>query len=88
MQRQQSHLYETRAMASKGEIKKKWRQGRDTICNYQSNQAEPIFVPGPASGVSIKNVRGVRGKVSMREDLPPIAAATSGSQLAVTWNWP
>jgi hypothetical protein len=58
--------------------------GEGIICNYQLNQAEPIFVPGPASGVSKKSVRRMRGKVDMREDLPPIAAALTGSQRDVT----
>jgi hypothetical protein len=44
-------------MAFKGEIKKLWRQGRDINCKYQTSWAQSIFEPGPASGVSIKNVR-------------------------------
>jgi hypothetical protein len=62
--------------------------GEDIICNHQSNQPEPIFVPGPASGESEKSVRRMRGKVDMREDLRPIIAALIGSQRVVTWNWP
>jgi hypothetical protein len=61
--------------------------GEDIICNYQSNQPEPVFVPGPASGESEKSVRRMRGKVDMREDLPPIKAASIGSQFSETWNW-
>jgi hypothetical protein len=55
----------------------------DTNCNYQTS----IFVPGPASGKAIKNVRGVRGKLGTRQDLRPAAVAAKLSQLPKTWYW-